>query len=99
MYCDVCGYKNKDTAKFCKKCGASLEEEKQEQELETKENVEQVLENEFEDSQDEKKLDKKDLLSYLNIVKELEINKLGLGNSIINLHNLDKKEYARIINH
>ena len=97
MYCDVCGYKNKDTAKFCKKCGASLEEEKQEQELEKKENVEKVLENEFEDSQDEKKLDKKDLLSYLNIVKELEINKLGLGNSIINLRNLDKKEYARII--
>ena len=95
MYCDVCGYKNKDTAKFCKKCGASLEEEKQE--LEKKEDVEKVLENEFEDSQDEKKLDKKDLLSYLNIVKELEINKLGLGNSIINLHNLDKKEYARII--
>lgn len=27
MYCDECGYKNKESAKFCKKCGASLEEE------------------------------------------------------------------------
>ena len=28
MFCDECGFKNKETAKFCKKCGASLEEEK-----------------------------------------------------------------------
>ena len=72
MYCDECGYKNKESAKFCKKCGASLEEENNVK----KEDIEKVLENEeFDDSLDKQKLAKKQLLEYLNIAKELEINK------------------------
>ena len=27
MYCTNCGYKNIDTAKFCKSCGANLSEQ------------------------------------------------------------------------
>ena len=95
MYCDECGFKNKETAKFCKKCGASLEEEQEQ--LTRKEDVEKVLEEDFDNSQDEMKLTKKQLLEYLNMGKELEINKLGLENSIKDLHQLDKKEYARIV--
>ena len=86
MYCDECGFKNKETAKFCKKCGASLAEE-QEQLIE-KESIEKVLEEDFDSSQDEMKL---------NMGKELEINKLGLENGIKDLENLDKKKYNDIV--
>ena len=95
MYCDECGFKNKETAKFCKNCGASLEEEQEQ--ITRKENVEKVLEKDFDNSQDEMKLNKKQLLEYLNMAKELEINKLGLENTINDLHSLDKKEYVRIV--
>ncbi len=95
MYCDECGFKNKETAKFCKKCGASLEEEREE--LTKKEDVQKILEEEFATEEDEMKLTKKQLLDYLNTAKELEVNKLGLENSITDLHNLDKKEHARIV--
>ena len=50
MFCDECGYKNKETAKFCKKCGASLAEEAEERETKKKtkeEGVEKVLEEDF----------------------------------------------------
>lgn len=95
MFCDECGYKNKETAKFCKKCGASLEEE---QEIIKKdEDVEKVLEEDFDSSQDEMKLSKKELLDYLNMGKDLEINKLGLENSIKDLENLDRKKYQEIV--
>ncbi len=95
MYCDECGFKNKETAKFCKNCGASLEEEQEQ--LTRKKDVEKVLEEDFDNSQDEMKLNKKQLLEYLNMAKELEINKLGLENTINDLHSLDKKEYVRIV--
>ena len=79
MYCDECGFKNKETAKFCKKCRASLEEEREE--LTKKEDVQKILEEEFATEEDEMKLTKKQLLDYLNTAKELEVNKLGLENS------------------
>ena len=88
MFCDECGYKNKENAKFCKKCGTSLTEEN----LQEEKNVEEVLEKEFDSSQDDMQLNKKQLLEYLNMGKELEINKLGLENSITELHNLEKKK-------
>lgn len=94
MFCDKCGYKNKETAQFCKSCGTKLEIDNFEKE---NENVELVLENEFKENQDEKNLDKKELLKYLDIAKELEINKLGLENSINDLHKLDKKTYSEIV--
>ena len=103
MFCDECGYKNKETAKFCKKCGASLAEEAEEaEERETKkktkeEDVEKVLEEDFDSSQDEMKLNKKELLEYLNMGKDLEINKLGLENGIKDLEKLDKKKYQEIV--
>lgn len=87
MYCDSCGFKNKENAKFCKQCGVSLEEK-----IET-----EIVDSAFEHSQDDKKLNKKDLLAYLNIGRELEINKLGLENSIVALHNLDKRKHDEII--
>ena len=93
MFCDECGYKNKENAKFCKKCGTSLTEEN----LKKKKNVEEVLEKEFDSSQDDMQLNKKQLLEYLNMGKELEINKLGLENSITELHNLDKKKHDEIV--
>ncbi len=94
MYCDECGYKNKESAKFCKKCGASLEEENNVK----KEDIEKVLENEeFDDSLDKQKLAKKQLLEYLNIAKELEINKLALHNGITDLNKLDKQKYVEIV--
>ena len=46
MFCDECGFKNKETAKFCKKCGASLEEEQQAL-AEKEENIEKVLKEDF----------------------------------------------------
>ena len=49
MFCDECGYKNKENAKFCKKCGTSLTEEN----LQEEKNVEEVLEKEFDSSQDD----------------------------------------------
>ena len=100
MFCDECGFKNKETAKFCKKCGASLvddEDEKKEKKSKEKEDVEKVLEEDFDSSQDEMKLTKKELLEYLNMGKDLEINKLGLENSIKDLENLDKKKYQEIV--
>lgn len=93
MFCDECGYKNKENAKFCKKCGTSLTEEN----LQEEKNVEEVLEKEFDSSQDDMQLNKKQLLEYLNMGKELEINKLGLENSITELHNLDKKKHDEIV--
>lgn len=92
MFCDECGFENKDTAKFCKKCGAKLTEE-----IVEKENVEKILENEFEDSKDEMKLSKAQLLDYLNNAKELEINKLGLKNSIADLNILNKQKHDEIV--
>ena len=98
MFCDECGYKNKETAKFCKKCGASLaEEEEKETKKKTKEDIEKVLEDDFDSSQDEMKLSKKELIEYLNMGKDLEINKLGLENSIKELQNLDKKKHSEIV--
>jgi len=100
MFCDECGFKNKETAKFCKKCGASLvddEDEKKEKKSKEKEDVEKVLEEDFDSSQDEMKLTKKELLEYLNMGKDLEINKLGLENSIKDLENLDRKKYQEIV--
>lgn len=99
MFCDECGYKNKETAKFCKKCGASLaEEEEKESKKKTKdEDIEKVLEEDFDSSQDEMKLSKKELIEYLNMGKDLEINKLGLENSIKELQNLDKKKHSEIV--
>ena len=44
--------------------------------------LEKVLEEDFDSSQDEMKLSKKELIEYLNMGKDLEINKLGLENSI-----------------
>lgn len=96
MFCDECGFKNKETAKFCKKCGASLEEEQQAL-AEKEENIEKVLEEDFDSSQDDMKLTKKQLLEYLNMGKDLEINKLGLENSIKDLENLDRKKYQEIV--
>ena len=96
MFCDECGFKNKETAKFCKKCGASLEEEQQAL-VEKKEDIEKVLEENFDSSQDDMKLNKKQLLEYLNMGKELEINKLGLENGIKDLQDLDKKKYSEIV--
>lgn len=99
MFCDECGFKNKETAKFCKKCGASLAEE-EEKEIKKKakdEDVEKVLEEDFDSSQDEMKLSKKELLEYLNMGKDLEINKLGLENGIKDLESLDKKKYQEIV--
>lgn len=93
MFCDECGYKNKENAKFCKKCGASLIEEN----LQDKKDVEKVLEEEFDNSQDNMQLTKKQLLEYLNIGKELEINKLGLENSISDLTKLNKQKYQEIV--
>ena len=100
MFCDECGFKNKETAKFCKKCGASLAEEVEEKENKKKienEDIEKVLEEDFDSSQDEMKLSKKELLDYLNMGKDLEINKLGLENGIKDLQNLDKKKYNEIV--
>lgn len=100
MFCDECGYKNKETAKFCKKCGASLTEEAEERETKKKtkeEDIEKVLEEDFDSSQDEMKLNKKELLEYLNMGKDLEINKLGLENGIKDLEKLDKKKYQEIV--
>lgn len=99
MFCDECGFKNKETAKFCKKCGASLadEEEKVTKKKDKDEDVEKVLEEDFDSSQDEMKLSKKELLEYLNMGKDLEINKLGLENGIKDLENLDKKKYQEIV--
>lgn len=96
MFCDECGFKNKETAKFCKKCGASLEEEQQAL-AEKEENIEKVLKEDFDSSQDDMKLTKKQLLEYLNMGKDLEINKLGLENSIKDLENLDRKKYQEIV--
>ena len=96
MFCDECGFKNKETAKFCKKCGASLEEEQQAL-TEKEEDIENVLEKDFDSSQDDMKLTKKQLLEYLNMGKDLEINKLGLENSIKDLDNLDRKKYQEIV--
>lgn len=96
MFCDECGFKNKETAKFCKKCGASLEEEQQAL-AEKKENIEKILKEDFDSSQDDIKLTKKQLLEYLNMGKDLEINKLGLENSIKDLENLDRKKYQEIV--
>lgn len=92
MFCEECGFENKDSAKFCKKCGAKLTEIVVE-----KENVEKILENEFEDSKDEMKLSKAQLLDYLNTAKELEINRLGLKNSISDLNILDKRKHDEIV--
>ena len=96
MFCDECGFKNKETAKFCKKCGASLEEEQQAL-AEKEENIEKVLKEDFDSSQDDMKLTQKQLLEYLNMGKDLEINKLGLENSIKDLENLDRKKYQEIV--
>lgn len=99
MYCDECGFKNKETAKFCKKCGASLVEEDNQEanKIIKNKDVEKVLEEDFDSSQDEMKLNKKQLLEYLNMGKDLEINKLGLENGIKDLENLDKKKYNEIV--
>ena len=96
MSCDECGSNHKETAKFCKKCGASLEEEQQAL-AEKEENIEKVLKEDFDSSQDDMKLTKKQLLEYLNMGKDLEINKLGLENSIKDLENLDRKKYQEIV--
>lgn len=96
MFCDECGFKNKETAKFCKKCGASLEEEQQAL-AEKEEDIEKLLEKDFDSSQDDMKLTKKQLLEYLNMGKELEINKLGLENGIKDLINLDKRKHQEIV--
>lgn len=95
MYCDECGYKNKESAKFCKKCGANLNEEK---DVVVKENLEKILEDEdFDSSADKQKLTKKQLLEYLNMARELEINKLALQNGITDLDKLDKQKYIEIV--
>ena len=92
MYCDECGFKNKKNAKFCKNCGANLEESEQ-----LEEKKEQLTESKFSDNNDDKKIKKKDLIKYLSVAKELEINKLGLENSIKDLNELDNKKYSEII--
>lgn len=86
MYCNKCGTKNKDGAKFCSKCGEALSED-----------VELALENDSKSASEEDKLSKKDLLTYLKIGAELESNKLGLTNSLTELDNLDKKNHDEII--
>ena len=92
MFCDECGFENKENAKFCKKCGAKLTDE-----IIEKENVEKTLENEFETSKDDMKLSKNQLLDYLNTAKELEINRLGLKNSIADLNLLNKRKHEEIV--
>jgi hypothetical protein len=98
MFCENCGFENKDTAKFCKKCGANLGNEiKDENGKKEVNSAKEMLESEFDSEYDNMKLSKKQLLEYLNLGKELEINKLGLENGIKDLQKLDKKKYQEIV--
>lgn len=94
MYCDECGFKNKKEAKFCKQCGARLIDEES---LKIEESSSKVLEREFDITSDTLKISQKELLEYLNLGKEIEINKLGLENSIKDLQLLDHQKKQEIV--
>ncbi|MCX4364547.1 MAG: zinc ribbon domain-containing protein [Bacilli bacterium] len=77
MFCDNCGNKMKQNAKFCSKCGKEVIIEEELSDLE-KEERDIILRKDEEDLA----LPKKDLLEYLDKVKDLEVRKMALENSI-----------------